>query len=141
MVHGSYGTLGVVTRLEFRLVPAKPFVKLSYLRFHDFPAFHAALRHHCEAGDFDFIDGIVHAPDHLTLCLGEFVADAPYLSNYRWLNIFYKSTRERARDYPSAEDYCFRYDTECHWLTATFPASRTRPCASCSARPCSARPT
>ena len=121
MVHGSYGTLGVVTRLEFRLVPAKPFVKLSYLRFHDFPAFHAALRQHCEAGDFDFIDGIVHAPDHLTLCLGEFVDEAPYRSNYRWLNIFYKSTRERARDYLSAEDYFFRYDTECHWLTRTVP--------------------
>lgn len=121
MIHGSYGTLGVVTRLEFRLVPAQPFVKLTYQRFHDFPAFHAALRHHCDAADHDFIDGIVHAPDHLTLCLGDFVAEAPYLSNYRWLNVFYKSTRERARDYLTAEDYFFRYDTECHWVTRTVP--------------------
>src|SRR5215510_4730497 len=30
MMHGSFGTLGVVSRLEFRLVPAKPFVHLVY---------------------------------------------------------------------------------------------------------------
>lgn len=121
LVHGSYGTLGIVTRLSFRLVPALPFVKLTYLRFRDFDGFHAALREHCDAGDVDFIDGIVHAPDHLTLCLGEFVDAAPYLSSYRWLAVYYKSTRERARDYLTTEDYFFRYDTECHWLTRTVP--------------------
>jgi len=121
MIHGSYGTLGVVTRLSFRLVPARPFVKLTYQRFHDFSSFHAALRERCAVGDFDFVDGIVHAPDHLTLCLGELVDEAPYLSSYRWLHVFYKSTRTRARDYLTAEDYFFRYDTECHWLTRTVP--------------------
>ena len=121
MIHGSYGTLGVVTRVTFRLVPAGRFVKLTYERHHDFPSFHAALRQHCESGDFALIDGIVHAPDHLTLCLGEFVAEAPYVSSYRWLKVFYRSTRERARDYLTTEDYFFRYDTECHWLTRTVP--------------------
>lgn len=121
MLHGSYGTLGILTKLRFRLVPARPYVKLTHVRHRDFPSFHAALRHHCEAGDHDFIDGIVHAPDHLTLCLADFVSEAPYLSDYRWLNVFYKSTRERAIDYLTAEDYFFRYDTECHWLTRTVP--------------------
>jgi FAD/FMN-containing dehydrogenase len=121
MLHGSYGTLGILTRLRFRLVPARPFIKLTHVRHHDFPSFHAALRHHCDVGDHDFIDGIVHAPDHLTLCLADFVTEAPYLSDYRWLNVFYKSTRERAIDYLTTEDYFFRYDTECHWLTRTVP--------------------
>lgn len=121
MVHGSYGTLGVITRLTFRLVPARPFVRLRYLRFHDFPAFHAALRARCDAGDVDFIDGILHAPDHLTLCLGEFVAEAPYCSDYRGPDIYYKSTRDRVQDYLTTEHYFFRYDTECHWLTRTVP--------------------
>ena len=30
MIHGSYGTLGILTRLVFRLVPAKPYVELEY---------------------------------------------------------------------------------------------------------------
>ena len=48
-------------------------VKLTYLRFRDFDGFHAALREHCDAGDVDFIDGIVHGPDELVLCLGRYV--------------------------------------------------------------------
>ncbi|MEO8604033.1 MAG: hypothetical protein ABI629_15765 [bacterium] len=55
------------------------------------------------------------------LCLGTFVERAPYVSDYRWLDIYYKSTRARREDYLSAEDYCFRYDTACHWLTRTVP--------------------
>ncbi len=37
------------------------------------------------------------------------------------MNIFYKSTRALAEDYLTTFDYCFRYDTECHWLTRTVP--------------------
>lgn len=121
MLHGCSGTLGVITRIGFRLVPALPFVRLRYLRHRSFPEFHAALRARCEAGDVDFIDGIVHAPDHLTLCLGEYVAHAPHVSDYRRDDIFYKSTRARTLDYLGTEDYLFRYDTECHWLTRTIP--------------------
>ena len=121
MIHGSYGTLGVITRLTFRLVPARPFVRMRYVRHRSFAAFHASLRARCDIGDVDFIDGIIHAPDHLTLCLGEYVAHAPYLSDYRREDIYYKSTRHRALDYLTTEDYFFRYDTECHWLTRTVP--------------------
>src|SRR5688572_4960422 len=71
--------------------------------------------------DYDFIDGIVHGPTEHVLCLGRFVDEAPYTSSYRWLDIFYKSTRTRSEDYLTTIDYCFRYDTECHWLTRTMP--------------------
>lgn len=124
LLHGSRGTLGVITRLGFRLVPARPFVRLRYIRHRGFPEFHAALRSHltgAAAGEVDFVDAIVHAPDHLTLCLGEFVDHAPYLSDYRRDDIYYKSTRHRALDYLTSEHYLFRYDTECHWLTRTIP--------------------
>src|SRR5205823_6572834 len=29
MIHGSFGTLGILTRLKFKLIPAKPFVKMT----------------------------------------------------------------------------------------------------------------
>ena len=28
MIHGSFGTLGILTKLTFRLVPAKPYVRV-----------------------------------------------------------------------------------------------------------------
>ncbi|MBI3557005.1 MAG: FAD-binding oxidoreductase [Deltaproteobacteria bacterium] len=127
MVHGSYGTLGILTRLTFKLVPAKQFVKMEYRKFNNFPAYQAEMLRLCKTTEFDFIDGIVHSRDNFVLCLGNFVDKAPYVSNYRWLNIFYKSTAEKSEDYLTTFDYCFRYDTECHWITKSVPLLEQKP--------------
>src|SRR5262249_47494927 len=124
---GSYGTLAILTRLTFNLVPCKPFVRLEYRRFSTVEAFEAEMRARIAAGDFELIDGIIHGPNDLVLCLGNFVESAPYVSNYRWLNIYYKSTKTRTEDYLATADYCFRYDTECHWLTRTVPPLEWKP--------------
>ncbi|HEY8379110.1 MAG TPA: FAD-binding oxidoreductase [Nannocystis sp.] len=126
MVHGSYGTLAILTRLTFDLVPAEPYVELSYERHSDPERFFTALKAHCDAAEFEFIDGIVHGPSELVLCLGRYVASAPYTSDYRGVEIFYKSTRTRTVDYLRTRDYFFRYDTECHWLTRTVPGLENR---------------
>jgi FAD/FMN-containing dehydrogenase len=119
MLHGSYGTLGILTKLRFALVPAAKYVRLEYRSFATIEAFETELRARIAAGDYPFIDGIVHGPNQLVVCLGTFTDRAPYVSDYRWLDIYYKSTRTRREDYLTTPDYCFRYDTECHWLTRT----------------------
>jgi FAD/FMN-containing dehydrogenase len=121
MLHGSYGTLAILTRITFELTPAKPFVELTYRRHHDFAAFEADLRRRCAASDHDVIDGIVHAPDELVLCCGRFVDSAPDASSYRGGEVYYKSTRTRTTDRLSTFDYLFRYDTDCHWLSRAAP--------------------
>jgi FAD/FMN-containing dehydrogenase len=127
MIHGSYGTLGALTKLSFLLVPAEPFVRMEYRRFRTFEAFNAELRERCRQGDYDFVDGIIHGPDKFVVCLGQKVSSAPYVSNYRWLNIYYESTSRRTEDYLTTFDYCFRYDTECHWLTKRVPLMTWKP--------------
>lgn len=121
MIHGSYGTLGVLTSLTFKLIPAERFVHLVYRTFSTAAEYETEMRARVAAADFDFIDGIIHSRTEYVLCLGRFAKSAPYTSNYRWLHIFYKSTRTRSEDYLATEDYLFRYDTECHWLTKTVP--------------------
>ncbi len=121
MVHGSYGTLGVLTRLTFKLVPAKRFVKLEHRLLRDPADYAAFLLERCRVGDWDFVDGIVHGPDRCVACLGRFVDEAPYLSRYREEGPYYKSTAKRTEDYLTTEDYVFRYDPDCHWLTRTIP--------------------
>jgi FAD/FMN-containing dehydrogenase len=127
MIHGSYGTLAILTRLTFKLVPAKPFVKLEYRKLPSASAFEAEMRARVAARDYDFIDAIIHSPTEYVLCLGRFADSAPRVSDYRWLNIYYKSTREKTEDWLKTEDYCFRYDTECHWLTRTVPPLEWKP--------------
>jgi FAD/FMN-containing dehydrogenase len=121
MLHGSYGTLAILTRITFELVEAKPFVALEYRHHRDFAAFAADLRERCAAGDFDFVDGIVHAPDHLVLCCGRFAGSAPRVSAYRAEGPYYRSTARLQRDWMTTYDYLFRYDPDCHWLARTFP--------------------
>lgn len=127
MIHGSYGTLGVVTKLTFELVPAKPFVRMEYRRLESAQAFVDAMKAACDEGEWDFVDAIAHGPDDFVLCLGTYVDVAPYVSDYTWLNIYYKSTTRRTEDYLSTFDYFFRYDTEAHWLTATIPPLQWKP--------------
>ncbi len=127
MVHGSYGTLGVLTRVTFTLVPAAPFVRLEYWRYRDASSFHRALLERCREGDVDFIDGIVHGPKEWVLCLGLFVHTAPKPSSYRWLDVYYKSTRRLRVDHLTTPDYFFRYDTEAHWLSRTVPVLESKP--------------
>lgn len=121
MVHGSYGTVAFLSKLKFKLYPAKPFVKMTYKKFTDFESFYAYLLEHCEKADYEFIDAIIHSPTSFVACLGNMTDTAPYTTSYEWMNIFYKSTLERDEDYIKTGEYFFRYDTDCHWLSKTLP--------------------
>ena len=127
MLHGSYGTLGIISKVKFKLFPAKPYVKLEYRHHNNFKDYWKDLKERCETGDYTFVDSIIHGRNDLVICLGNMVDTAPYVSDYQWLDIFYKSTAEKDEDYMKTHDYFFRYDTECHWLTKTFPPLEWKP--------------
>jgi FAD/FMN-containing dehydrogenase len=110
MMHSSFGTLGILTRLTFRLVPAKAFVRVDYEKHTSLADYQAAIQRHFTAQDVDFMDGIIHSPDELVLSVGRFVDKAPFVNAYDWTKIYYLSTRERAHDYLKTPDYFFRYD-------------------------------
>lgn len=110
MMHGSFGTLGILSRLKFRLIPAGPFVKMSY-HVHETPeGFHGEVLDHFRRQDVDFMDGIIHKPGKLALSLGNFVDEAPYTSRYDRMKAYYETTLERREDYFTTPDYFFRYD-------------------------------
>jgi hypothetical protein len=100
---------------------------MEYQRLESAERFEEAMMARVKARDVDFIDGIAHGPKDWVLCLGRFVESAPYVSSYRWLDVYYRSTLERSEDYLTTEDYCFRYDTEAHWLSRTVPPLEWKP--------------
>lgn len=110
MVHGTFGTLGIITKLTFRLVPAKPFVKVTYEKYGDLEAYKAAIWRHYQAKDVDFMDGIIHSPTELVLSVANFTDAAPYTHRYDWMRVYYLSTKTRKEDYLRTPDYFFRYD-------------------------------
>ena len=110
MIHGGFGTLGILTRLKFRLIPAKPFVKMTYEKHATMDAYQAAMWRYVENNQYDFIDGIIHSEAEYVLCLGSFVDSAPYTHCYDWTRVYYQSTSTQTEDYLKTPDYFFRYD-------------------------------
>ncbi|MDB4956860.1 MAG: putative decaprenylphosphoryl-beta-D-ribose oxidase [Myxococcales bacterium] len=110
MVHGAFGTLGILSKLVFKLVPAKRFVKLTYEKHTTLAAYQQAIKSHYELRDIDFMDGIIHSPSLYVLCAGNFVDSAPYTSSYDWMKVYYQSTKTRSEDYLTTPNYFFRYD-------------------------------
>jgi FAD/FMN-containing dehydrogenase len=120
MMHGSFGTLGILSRLTFRLMPAKPFVRVRHEHHATLGAYLDAIERRFHATDVDFVDGILHTSECHVLALGELVDEAPYTNRYDWTKVYYRSTRERTEDYLRTPDYFFRYD---HGVTNVHPRS------------------
>lgn len=110
MVHGTFGTLGIISRLKLRLIPARPFVKVTYNKFHSLEDYTLAIWQHYKDQDVDFMNGIIHSPELSVLSVADFVDEAPYTHRYDWMRIYYRSTGKRKEDYLKTSDYFFRYD-------------------------------
>jgi len=112
----SYGTLGYILKLTAKTRPVKPYVALRHERFNDIDRYFAALGDACRS-DADFVDGTVFSADELVITEGRFVDEAPYLSDYTWLNIYYQSLQRRSEDFLTVRDYIWRWDTDWFWCS------------------------
>ena len=110
MVHGTFGTLGIISKLKFKLIPAKPSVKVTYEKYSNIEDYKSAIWGHYEDKNVDFMDGIIHSPTEYVLSVANFVDEAPYTHHYDWMRIYYLSTKKRKEDYLKTIDYFFRYD-------------------------------
>ncbi|KFE64001.1 FAD-binding oxidoreductase [Hyalangium minutum] len=110
MLHGSFGTLGILSKLKFKLVPAAPYVHVTYETYATLEAFHQAIWRHFTAQDADYLDGQIFSPTKHVLCVGRFTERAPYTSRYDWLKAYCESIPQRAADYLTTYDYLFRYN-------------------------------
>ena len=112
----SYGSLGYILRLKIEGIPVKPYVRLTHLHLRDPEEFFARLEA-ATREPYDFVDGVVFSPGEHYLVLGEFCDEAPYTSDYTYLNIFYRSIRQRSEDYLTTRDYLWRWDTDWFWCS------------------------
>jgi FAD/FMN-containing dehydrogenase len=116
----SYGTLGYVLKLKVKLVPIKPFVKLTHHRYSDWEQYFHAVARLCKEGSVDFVDGTIFTDKDLYITTGEFIDRAEWLSDYTYLQIYYQSIRHKKTDYLTAHDYIWRWDTDWFWCSKHF---------------------
>jgi FAD/FMN-containing dehydrogenase len=116
----SYGTLGYVLRLKVKLIPMKKYVKLTHTKFTDPAMFFAQAEALCVNPHFDYIDGVVFSGSEMYITCGEFTDNAPFVSDYTYMKMFYQSIRQRDVDYLTAKDYIWRWDTDWFWCSKHF---------------------
>ncbi len=125
----SYGTLGYALRLKVKVVPVKPFVHIEHTRYDDAANYFSVLERMCATAREnsanaartsnvpDFIDGVMFGPTEMYITTGMLVDSAPRASDYTYMNIYYKSIREKHDDYLSVRDYLWRWDTDWFWCS------------------------
>jgi FAD/FMN-containing dehydrogenase len=130
----SYGTFGYALRLRVKLIPVKPFVKIEHMRYDDFAIYFGAIKKTCTlsrgdaharggaGGTPDFVDGTIFGPREMYITTGTFVEDAPFTSDYTYMDIYYKSMQRKTADYLSARDFIWRWDTDWFWCSDAFGA-------------------
>ncbi|KIX00900.1 uncharacterized protein Z518_09965 [Rhinocladiella mackenziei CBS 650.93] len=69
---GTFGTLGVTTLFEVRLIPAKSFVELAYIGVQSIEEAQAVMKQVGEGEEMDFLDGIMFARDKGVVMAGKF---------------------------------------------------------------------
>ncbi|MDN8611590.1 FAD-binding protein [Variovorax ginsengisoli] len=112
----SYGSLGYALRLVLRTLPVQPCVRVEHVAFDHPQGFFAALAEAC-MGDADFVDGVVFGARSLVLNVARFETSAPWLSNYEFRRIYYRSLLEMPVDHLSVHDYLWRWDTDWFWCS------------------------
>ena len=92
----SYGTLGYALRLTVRLIPAKPYVHMTHTRFTDPESYFSRIAERADSS-VDYLDGTIFSRDEMYLTEGEFVDQAPAVSDYTYMDIYYKSIQRKSR--------------------------------------------
>ena len=120
LFHGfpnSYGTLGYALKLTARTIPVKRHVRVDHARHTDPEAFFTDVAQRCADATVDFVDGVAFGRNDLVLTCGRFVDNAPFVSDYAFERIYYRSLRAKAVDYMTTRDYLWRWDTDWFWCS------------------------
>jgi Delta24-sterol reductase len=125
----SYGTLGLLSLINMRLIPARPYVQVTYRLFHEYADAIDFVEQVSREGDYDFIDGIVSSKATTVVMLGNF-SDKSLLPIHTlsrpddpW---FYEHARAVTKHTAHFEelipitDYLFRYTRNGFWMGKVF---------------------
>ena len=117
----TYGSMGYILRARVKLVRIKPYVKMTRMKFSDMNKFFSELdrltKKYKNNLSIGFIEAFCFSDKEFIISIGEFVGSAPYTSNYKFMNIYYKSMRKKKIDYLTIYDYIWRFDADWIWCS------------------------
>ncbi|KAF2727414.1 FAD-binding domain-containing protein [Polyplosphaeria fusca] len=125
---GSFGTLGVLTLLELRLIDLKPYVELTYHPVNSISAAMSKLQAETLNESNDYVDGILFSRTKGSIITGRLKSNPPSSSSLQrfsrahdpWFYLHASRTTSSPPSSPHTEhvpisDYLFRYDRGAFW--------------------------
>jgi FAD/FMN-containing dehydrogenase len=113
----SYGTLGYILKLKVKAIPVKKYVHVNHILFNSYADLVEGINKYIQDTTIHFLDGVIFSDKEMYLSLGRFTDEAPYVSDYTYQNIYYRSLRDRQEDYLTTHDYIWRWDTDWFWCS------------------------
>ncbi len=119
---GSYGTFGVITAATVKLIPAKPYVHLTYIPVSSYEEA-VSVTQESTTQDLDFIDGIMFSPTSGVILvaslsdkrLPQHETFSGPLDEWFYLHVEKHQHEHRVESVPIV-DYLFRYNRGAFWV-------------------------
>ena len=122
---GSYGSLGVITTVKIKLIPAKKFVELSYYPVYNFSIAAELIKNYSVDREVEYLDGIMFSENSGVIMTGK-LTDQKNLPISKFLRAqddwFYLHAKkiiknnEPRKEIIPIRDYLFRYDRGAFWM-------------------------
>jgi len=119
-IPNTFGTLGYILKVKVKLIPIKKAVKITHKRFFDPQDFFDAIRSICQENRVDYVEGVIFDHNEMYVTTGEFIEEAPFVSDYKYRKIYYRSIQKVQIDYLTVSDYIWRWDTDWFWCSKVF---------------------
>jgi delta24-sterol reductase len=124
-VSGSYGTLGLLTLIKLRLIPAKKYVQLTYEPVASYKECLNLLRDRCNSPDVQYVEAILFNKTKGVVISGVLADDGgvPVCAYARakdpWFYLHAKKIAVQGKQYQELVpifDYIFRYNRGAFWM-------------------------
>ena len=124
-IGGTYGTMGIITRVKMKLINCESYVKINYLHYNSFNEFYVDFSLKIKQQKDDFIEAFVNNKNDFTIVVANFVKDVKNdellvikdksILKQRHMCIYAQIANKKEYSYLRLVDYLERYSYTAFW--------------------------
>ncbi len=124
-VGGTYGTVGIITRVKLKLIPCMPYVKVDYLHHNSFDGFYSNFRQIINDSKDDFVEAFVNNRNDFTIVVANYLEDVDSgeilvtrdkdMFKQRDMCLYAQIAQKKESNYLRLVDYLERYSYSAFW--------------------------
>ena len=124
-IGGTYGTIGIITRVKLKLIPCMPYVKVDYLHHDSFEGFYNNFKQIINDSNDDFVEAFVNNRNDFTIVVANYIEDVNSdeilvirdkdMFKQRDMCVYAQIAQKKESNYLRLVDYLERYSYSAFW--------------------------